>query len=129
MGHAERDARDLSPFEQAVKRVVAGIPRGTVLAYGEVALLAGRPGGARAVVRALNRLSGLPWWRVVRADRTLAHEIAHEQGPFLQKEGVRLEGRRILSKPHDGERGVAATRPRVMGATRPVEAQVGRRRK
>ena len=96
MGCAERDADDLSPFERAVKRVVASIPRGTVLAYGEVALLAGRPGGARAVVRALNRLSGLPWWRVVRADRTLAPEVATRQARRLRAEGVRISGRRIL---------------------------------
>ncbi len=97
MGHAPQDARDLSPFERAVKKVVSAIPRGTVLAYGEVALLAGRPGGARAVVRALHRLSGIPWWRVARADRTLAAEIATEQRARLQSEGVVLKGRRIVA--------------------------------
>lgn len=129
VGHADKDGRDLSPFEQAVKRVVAGIPRGTVLAYGEVALLAGRPGGARAVVRALNRLSGLPWWRVVRADRTLAQEIAHEQGPRLEQEGVRLNGRRILPKSEHVVEGMAASRQRLVSATRAVKTRAARRQK
>ncbi|MBX5484203.1 MAG: MGMT family protein [Myxococcaceae bacterium] len=98
MGHARVDAKNLSAFERAVKRVVAQIPKGTVLAYGEVALLAGRPGGARAVVRALNRLSGLPWWRVVRADGTLAPEVVRRQAPKLRAEGVRVDGRRIVRR-------------------------------
>jgi len=58
MGHAKEETRALTPFERTVKEIVAGIPKGTVLAYGEVALLAGRPGGARAVVRALHAISG-----------------------------------------------------------------------
>ncbi|MGA9522863.1 MAG: MGMT family protein [Myxococcaceae bacterium] len=100
MGHAPQDARELTDFERAVKKVVASIPCGTVLAYGEVALLAGRPGGARAVVKALHRLGDVPWWRVVRADRTLAEEIASEQRPRLEAEGVVLKGRRILRTRH-----------------------------
>lgn len=95
MGHAAKDAKDLSEFERAVKRVVAKIPKGTVLAYGEVALLAEKPGAARAVVKALHRLSGIPWWRVVRADRTIAREIAARQAPKLRAEGVEVVGRRI----------------------------------
>jgi methylated-DNA-protein-cysteine methyltransferase related protein len=79
----------LSPFARAVRRIVRGIPRGRVLSYGEVALRAGRPGGARAVVRALHRLDDIPWWRVVRADGTLAPEVAREQGQLLASEGHR----------------------------------------
>ena len=109
MGHADRDATNLSDFERAVKRVVAAIPRGTVLAYGEVAMLAGRPGGARAVVKALHRLSGLPWWRVVRADRTMAPEIVNEQAPKLKAEGVTVVGRRIVAS---GKGRTTSSRPR-----------------
>jgi methylated-DNA-protein-cysteine methyltransferase related protein len=88
-----------SPFDRAVKAVVAAIPEGSVLAYGEVALLAGRPGGARAVVRALHRLADIPWWRVVRADGTLAAQVAVEQGRRLRAEGVGVSGRRIRHHP------------------------------
>jgi methylated-DNA-protein-cysteine methyltransferase related protein len=106
----------LSEFDRAVKRVVGSIPRGTVLAYGEVALLAGRPGGARAVVRALNRIAGVPWWRVVRTDRTLAPEVAIRQARHLRAEGLRVEGRRIVGSPEK-------TRPRLR-----VGAGAGKRR-
>jgi methylated-DNA-protein-cysteine methyltransferase related protein len=108
MGRASRDAPDLSEFDRAVKRVVGAIPRGTVLAYGEVALLAGRPGGARAVVRALNRITGVPWWRVVRADRTLAPEVATRQAKHLRTEGLRVEGRRIVGSPEQTPRRLRA---------------------
>ena len=87
--------RGLNVFERAVAKVIRSIPRGSVLAYSQVALRAGKPGGARAVVRALHRLRGVPWWRVVRADRTLAPEIALEQSRRLRQEGVLIAGRRI----------------------------------
>ena len=61
----------------------------------EVALRAGMPGNPRGVVRALKLLKGVPWWRVVRADRTLAKEMVEAQAPRLRREGVRVEGRRV----------------------------------
>jgi methylated-DNA-protein-cysteine methyltransferase related protein len=86
---------DLGPFARAVSRIVRGIPRGRVLSYGEVALRAGRPGGARAVVRALHQLEDVPWWRVVRKGGTLAPEVAWEQAQLLAAEGVKARaGRR-----------------------------------
>src|SRR5262252_1908330 len=87
--------RALNDFERAVARVIRSIPRGSFLSYSQVALRAGKPGGARAVVRALHRIHNLPWWRVVRADRTLAPEVALEQARRLRQEGVSVTGRRI----------------------------------
>ncbi len=86
-----------SPFVKTVADVVRRIPKGTVLSYGEVAMLAGKPGAARAVVRALHALGDgeIPWWRVVRADRTLAEPVAKAQGKLLRQEGVTVEGRRV----------------------------------
>ena len=46
--------------------------------------------------RALYRVKDVPWWRVVRADRTLAPEIAARQAKRLRAEGVRINGRRIV---------------------------------
>jgi methylated-DNA-protein-cysteine methyltransferase-like protein len=83
------------PFAVRVDRVVRAIPRGKTLSYGAVAAFAGRPGGARAVVRALHSLKGVPWWRVIRADGTIAEEIAVEQARRLRAEGVRVTGRRV----------------------------------
>lgn len=77
-------------FVRAVRRIVRAIPRGRTLSYSEVALRAGKPRGARAVVRALHVLDDVPWWRVVRADGKLAKEVAYEQSQLLAAEGTRL---------------------------------------
>ncbi len=77
----------MTPFLRAVRRVVRGIPRGTTLSYGEVALRAGKPRAARAVVAALNHLDDVPWWRVARHDGTLAPQVAQQQAALLRQEG------------------------------------------
>jgi methylated-DNA-protein-cysteine methyltransferase related protein len=84
----------MSPFLRAVRRVVRGIPRGTTLSYGEVALRAGKPLAARAVVAALHRLEDVPWWRVARHDGTLAPQVAREQARLLTQEGWKPRTRR-----------------------------------
>jgi methylated-DNA-protein-cysteine methyltransferase-like protein len=52
------------------------------------------------VVRALHDIHrfghAIPWWRVVRADRTLAPQVAAEQARRLGKDGVRVRGRRLV---------------------------------
>ncbi|WP_395830644.1 MGMT family protein [Archangium violaceum] len=80
------------PFPEAVRRAVRAIPRGEVRSYSQVALYAGRPGAARGVGRELKTLENVPWWRVIRADGTLAPAVAVEQARRLKAEGVRLDG-------------------------------------
>jgi O-6-methylguanine DNA methyltransferase len=60
-------------FKERVLRVVAAIPRGSVLSYGEVARRAGCPRSARAVGRILNGNynSNIPCHRVVKANGDL----------------------------------------------------------
>jgi alkylated DNA nucleotide flippase Atl1 len=82
----------VTAFQRKVARIVRGIPRGTTLSYGEVALRAGKPGGARAVVSALHRLDDVPWWRVARHDGSLAPAVAHEQSQLLRHEGWKGRG-------------------------------------
>ena len=94
------------PFHARVERIVKAIPRGEVLSYAKVAVLAGRPGGARAVVRALYVISGAPWWRVIRSDGTVAREVAPGQVPKLRAEGVKIRGLRVS---------VGATKKRIRG--------------
>ena len=54
-------------YSEAVLEVVAAIPAGRVMTYGDVAWTFGRP-GARAVGMVLRYSGGeVPWWRVVRA--------------------------------------------------------------
>jgi methylated-DNA-protein-cysteine methyltransferase-like protein len=93
-------AAPVTKFERRVAHVIQRIPRGKTLAYSQVALRAGRPGGARSVVRALRGLHAagiqVPWWRVIRADRTMAAEVAAQQAGRLNREGVKTRGRRVL---------------------------------
>ncbi len=79
-------------FPEAVRRAVRAIPRGEVRSYAQVALYAGRPGAARGVGRELKTLENVPWWRVIRADGTLAPSVAVEQARRLKAEGVRMDG-------------------------------------
>jgi len=78
-----------------VAKVVKAIPRGQTFSYAKVALFANKPGAARAVVRALRIARGLPWWRVIRSDGTLAPAVAAEQARKLRAEGVEVKGRRV----------------------------------
>jgi len=75
--------------------VVAGIPEGCVLNYGEVARLAGMPGRARLVGRALGlapRAMKLPWHRVVNAQGRISFSPDgakyRQQRDRLEAEGV-----------------------------------------
>ena len=82
---------------ERIWQVVAEIPAGRVATYGQVAELAGLPGGARQVGRALARLPAdtrLPWQRVVRANgaSALPGAAAQRQLCRLQAEGVALTG-------------------------------------
>ena len=81
-------ARELTPFEKRVAQVIRSIPRGSTLPYSGVALRAGKPGAARAVVRAMRSLGDIPWWRVIRRDGTCAPQVANEQIKRLAREGV-----------------------------------------
>lgn len=88
-------------FDLAVWEAVSKIPPGRVMAYGEVARAAGYPRHARMVSRAMSRSpEPLPWYRVVRSDRTLAFDIGGEyyekQKSLLEKEGVRIINGRVI---------------------------------
>lgn len=64
------DLGELTPFQHRVAEVLRGTRPGQTISYGEVALLAGRPGAARAVGQALKAnpiLILVPCHRVVAA--------------------------------------------------------------
>lgn len=87
-----------------IYRIVRRIPRGRVATYGEVALAAGKPRGARQVGYALAALRGarhdVPWQRVLGA-RPRGHAAisildpigAAVQRELLEAEGVRFDER------------------------------------
>jgi methylated-DNA-protein-cysteine methyltransferase-like protein len=78
-------------LHRTVARVVRAIPRGRVLSYSRVAVLAGLPGRARLIGKVMARIgSQLPWWRVLRADRTMAEEVREKQARRLAAEGVKV---------------------------------------
>jgi methylated-DNA-protein-cysteine methyltransferase-like protein len=89
----------MSPFQEAVLRIVARIPKGRVTSYGAVAAMAGQPRAARGVGWILNRLdpdTDLPWWRVVNRDGELStYRLPGGAGPLqrarLEKEGVAFD--------------------------------------
>lgn len=87
-----------SEWQQAVARAVKAIPKGQTAGYALIALLAGKPGASRAVVRALHELDDVPWWRVIKSDGSVAKEMLAKQGPKLKREGVALTGRRVDAK-------------------------------
>jgi alkylated DNA nucleotide flippase Atl1 len=77
-----------TPFAERVLDLVATIPAGRVLTYGDVAQRLGSR-APRAVGTTLARFGGgVPWWRVVRAGGLLApgHELSATE--HLLAEGV-----------------------------------------
>ena len=88
-------------FDNAIWETVASIAAGDVMSYGEVARAAGFPRHARMVSKAMSRsTTALPWYRVVRSDRTLAFkpgsEAYNKQKALLETEGVRFLNGKVL---------------------------------
>lgn len=90
-------------FRDRVYDVVAEIPRGKVMSYGEVARRAGSPRAARAVGSLMNSdedFHSLPCHRVILGNR---HVGAYAGGPqakakILISEGVIVENLRVLEE-------------------------------
>ena len=88
-------------LRQRIWQVTAEIPRGTVATYGQVAELAGLPGGARQVGLTLSRLPAgtrLPWHRVINAAGRISIADASRQQALLESEGVVFEDGRVNLK-------------------------------
>lgn len=84
-----------TPFAEEVLDLVAQIPPGHVMAYSDIAAALGH-GGPRQVGRSLASFgSGVPWWRVLRADGSCAPVQAHEQRSRLRREGTPFVGDRV----------------------------------
>ena len=96
-------------FDRAVWRIVSAIASGRVMSYGEVARAAGYPRHARMVSKAMSRSpEPLPWYRVVRSDRTLAFEADsapyNKQKSLLAKEGVEIVNGKVVPLDSDDEK-------------------------
>ncbi len=80
----------MQPFFEQVYELVAQIPYGKVLSYGQIARMLGQPRGARQVGWAMRHCpEGLPWQRVVMADGSIAGGVFFEmRKALLESEGV-----------------------------------------
>lgn len=82
-------------YVEQVLRAVEAIPPGRACAYADLAELVGR-GGPRQVGQVMSRHgSGVPWWRVVRADGRPVRGLESEALARLRAEGVPLRGDRV----------------------------------
>jgi len=82
-----------NPFTEDVLKIIKTLPYGSVMSYGQIALCAGHPRGARQVARLLHTMTkkhDLPWHRVVRKDGHIA--LSKGQGGSIQKELLLQEG-------------------------------------
>ena len=96
------------PTEVAYRQIcqtVKHIPRGAVASYGQIADLAGLPGRARMVSKALRAYQSdvpLPWHRVLRSNGQIAFpagsEEANTQVGLLQEDGIPVFNHRISMK-------------------------------
>jgi methylated-DNA-protein-cysteine methyltransferase-like protein len=81
-------------FRQRVLAIVRAVPRGRVVTYGQVALLAGKRHGAREVGWIAHAGgAGIPWQRVVNREGGLARGFAggrEEHRRALRRDGVRV---------------------------------------
>ena len=85
---------DLHSFHEEVYELVAQIPYGKVISYGQIAWMLGHPRAARAVGRAMRCCpDALPWHRVVLSDGSIAGgTYAELRKALLQAEGIAFCG-------------------------------------
>ncbi|WP_263260493.1 MGMT family protein [Pseudomonas sp. RIT-PI-S] len=95
------------PRKLALYAVLAAIPPGRVVTYGQLGELAGLARAARWVGRQLSQLpegSSLPWHRVIAAGGRLSLPVGSpsgdEQRARLRGEGLSISGNRVDIRRH-----------------------------
>ncbi len=104
---ASEDSEHLQQLFRAIRAVIRKIPRGRVATYGQVAELAGIPGGGRvagAAMKTSKPSDRLPWQRVIgKAGPTRGRIAIHDPvGAAIQRELLEREGVEV------GDRGLVA---------------------
>jgi len=88
----------MSKISDTVLNIVGSIPKGKVASYGQVALMAGFPRGARQVGWILHQLGdNSPWWRIINNSGRISTSCL-EHTALLQKELLINEGVRVTNK-------------------------------
>ena len=77
----------MKSFTDKVLEIVKNIPKGSVLTYKQVAILAGSPGASRAVgsIMKQNYLPDVPCHRVIRSDRKIGDYNRGGEGEKMKK--------------------------------------------
>lgn len=84
-------------FSDRVKRLIAGIPRGRVATYGQIAACAGNYRASRQVAWLLHsssRKDKLPWHRVINSRGGISLPVGggfEEQRMLLEAEGIAVD--------------------------------------
>ncbi len=94
---ASSEAEHVARLYRSIYAVIRKIPRGRVATYGQVAELAGLPGGARVAGAALKTskpADRLPWQRVIgKASKTRGRIAIHDPvGAAIQRKLLEAEG-------------------------------------
>ena len=109
-----------TPYAEQVLDLVARIPPGRVVTYGDVAGAVG--GSALSVGRVMSRFgSGVPWWRVIKAGGLLppGHEVEAARRLAAERRPVPGAARaRSTSTGAAGRRSRRPVRPRRSQAMR-----------
>jgi methylated-DNA-protein-cysteine methyltransferase-like protein len=126
------EAEHVRRLYQTIYRVVRRIPRGRVATYGQIAELAGIPGGARVAGAAMKTsmpADAIPWQRVLaKAGKTRGRIAIHDpvgaaiQRQLLEAEGVSIGDRGLVALDRfgwlPGEPGARAPRRATAGSAR-----------
>jgi len=94
----------VTQFKKNVIKIVSKIPKGKVVTYGQVALLAGSPGAARQIAGILRSSPiELPWHRVINAKgeiSTYRVGFGDFQEAMLKTEGIHFVNNKIDLKKY-----------------------------
>jgi len=92
---------------ERIWKTIKVVPKGKVASYGQIADLAGLPGRARLVGKALGHAPkslNLPWYRILRSSGQLAFEKGSQQAEnqkgLLQQENVVVLNNRVKLKDY-----------------------------
>ncbi|MCK5786122.1 MAG: methylated-DNA--[protein]-cysteine S-methyltransferase [Candidatus Sabulitectum sp.] len=89
----------MGDFFKRVHVIVAGIPRGSVMTYGQIASIAGNPRASRAVgyaLRATPSGTELPWHRVVNSKGRISFRETLQGDDDRSLQRVLLEGEGVV---------------------------------
>lgn len=87
----------VSEFKKRITKIVKSVPEGKLVSYGQVALMAGVPRGARQVGWILNKLESgtdVPWWMVINNEGRIsikgAWVNAENQKVMIEREDIKV---------------------------------------